>query len=149
MYWTKTTARQEDKHFVWIRYDLYWRFDGIMLMQWLIWLYVFCRVRIPQKHVYYYRSPDHRKNYVMSFAFCFDQQDDIYQFSYCYPYSYTRLQNYLDSIEKKGLDYLQRDLLCFSVVSLSLFFYCLLFLIISLFLFIYCWPCLCYLCEGR
>ena len=53
----------------------------------------------------------------MSFAFCFDREDDIYQFAYCYPYSYTRLQNYLDALEKKNFDYVQRDLLCLSVVS--------------------------------
>ncbi|XP_013409059.1 cytosolic carboxypeptidase 6 isoform X2 [Lingula anatina] len=72
-------------------------------------------VRIPTKHVYYYRCPDHRKNYVMSFAFCFDKETDVYQFSYCYPYSYTRLQNYLDNIEKRNLDFVQRELVALSV----------------------------------
>ncbi|KAJ8306552.1 hypothetical protein KUTeg_017097 [Tegillarca granosa] len=72
-------------------------------------------VRIPAKHVYYYRCPDHRKNYVMSFAFCFDKEDDIYQFSYCYPYSYTRLQNYLDNLEKKNYNFFTRELLCLTV----------------------------------
>ena len=56
----------------------------------------------------------------MSFAFCFDRDEDVYQFAYCYPYSYTRLQNYLDMVEKKGYDYLQRELLCLSVVSVML-----------------------------
>uniref|UniRef100_A0A1I8F176 Peptidase_M14 domain-containing protein n=1 Tax=Macrostomum lignano TaxID=282301 RepID=A0A1I8F176_9PLAT len=72
-------------------------------------------VRLPPKHVYYYRCPEHRKNYVLSFAFCFDKEDDVYQFAYCYPYTYTRLQAYLDSLERKGLDYVQRDLLGLSV----------------------------------
>ena len=53
----------------------------------------------------------------MSFAFIFDREDDIYQFSYCYPYSYTKLQNYLDSLEKKNMDYFTRELLCLTVVS--------------------------------
>ena len=75
------------------------------------------RARIPAKHVYYYRCPDHRKNYVMSFSFCFDKEDDLYQFGYCYPYSYTRLQNYLDNLEKKGMDFFHRELLCLTVVS--------------------------------
>ena len=57
-------------------------------------------VRIPAKNVYYYRCPDHRRNYVMSFSFCFDREDDVYQFAYCFPYTYTRLQTYLDSIGK-------------------------------------------------
>lgn len=74
------------------------------------------RVRIPPKHVYYYRCPDHRKNYVMSFAFNFDREADVYQFAYCYPYSYTRLQNYLDNLEKKRFDFFQRELLCLTVV---------------------------------
>ena len=75
------------------------------------------RTRIQPKHVYYYRCPDHRKNYVLSFAFNFDRENDVYQFSYCYPYSYTRLQNYLDNLEKKNMDFFQRELLCLSVVS--------------------------------
>ncbi|XP_071953635.1 cytosolic carboxypeptidase 6-like [Antedon mediterranea] len=71
--------------------------------------------RIPSKNVYYYKCPEHRKNYVMSFAFCFDRDVDTYQFSYSFPYSYTRLQTYLGAIEKRRLDYFQRELICFSV----------------------------------
>ena len=55
----------------------------------------------------------------MSFAFNFDRENDVYQFAYCYPYSYTRLQNYLDNIEKKNYDFFQRELLCLSVVCTS------------------------------
>ncbi|KAK7492935.1 hypothetical protein BaRGS_00015882 [Batillaria attramentaria] len=72
-------------------------------------------VRIPTKYVYYYRCPDHRKNYVMSFAFNFDSEDEVYQFAYCYPYSYTRLQNYLDNLEKRNYDFFTRELLCLTV----------------------------------
>ncbi|WAR24325.1 CBPC6-like protein [Mya arenaria] len=61
------------------------------------------------------KCPDHRKNYVMSFAFVFDRDDDVYQFSYCYPYSYTRLQNYLDNLEKRNMDFFTRELLCLTV----------------------------------
>ena len=86
----------------------------------LIIISYLCRVRIPPKHVFYYRCPDHRKNYVLSFVFCFDREDDVYQFSYCFPYSYTRLQNYLDTIEKRNMDFFQRELLCLSVVSFYL-----------------------------
>lgn len=53
----------------------------------------------------------------MSFIFCFDREDDIYQFSYCFPYTYTKLQNYLDSIEKKYPEIFTRELLCLTVVS--------------------------------
>lgn len=71
--------------------------------------------RIPSKNVFYYRCPDHRKNYVMSFAFCFDKEDDIYQFAYSYPYTYTRLQKYLNQLDRIGMDYFQREEICLSV----------------------------------
>ncbi|XP_077005839.1 BEN domain-containing protein 5 isoform X5 [Tamandua tetradactyla] len=71
--------------------------------------------RLPPKNVYYYRCPDHRKNYVMSFAFCFDREDDTYQFAYCYPYTYTRFQHYLDSLQKRNMDYFFREQLGQSV----------------------------------
>ncbi|KAG6932088.1 ATP/GTP binding protein like 4, partial [Chelydra serpentina] len=71
--------------------------------------------RLPPKNVYYYRCPDHRKNYVMSFAFCFDREDDIYQFAYCYPYTYTRLRHYLDNLQRRNMDYFYRELLGLSV----------------------------------
>ncbi|TNM87867.1 hypothetical protein fugu_006088 [Takifugu bimaculatus] len=51
----------------------------------------------------------------MSFAFCFDREDDVYQFAYCYPYTYSRLQHYLASLERRNLPYLQRELLGLSV----------------------------------
>lgn len=82
----------------------------------LLSLFVSSRQRLPPKNVYYYRCPDHRKNYVMSFAFCFDREDDIYQFAYCYPYTYTRFQHYLDSLQKRNMDYFFREQLGQSVV---------------------------------
>ena len=82
-----------------------------------LFLFFVHRVRIPTKYVYYYRCPDHRKNYVMSFAFNFDNEDEVYQFAYCYPYSYTRLQNYLDNLEKRNYDFFTRELLCLTVVG--------------------------------
>lgn len=78
--------------------------------------FVSFRQRLPPKNVYYYRCPDHRKNYVMSFAFCFDREEDIYQFAYCYPYTYTRFQHYLDSLQKRNMDYFFREKLGQSVV---------------------------------
>ncbi|CAB3977681.1 Cytosolic carboxypeptidase 6 [Paramuricea clavata] len=71
--------------------------------------------RIAAKNVFYYRCPDHRKNYVMSFAFCFDKDEDMYQFAYSYPYTYTRLQKYLNQLQRRGMDYFQRKQLCLSV----------------------------------
>lgn len=78
--------------------------------------------RIPPKNVFYYRCPEHKKNYVMSFVFCFDIEDDVYQFAYAFPYSYTKLQNYLQILDNRGLDYYDRELLALSVVGNSSFF---------------------------
>lgn len=73
--------------------------------------------RIPSKTVYYYRCPDHRKNYVMSFAFCFDRADEgeVYHFAYSYPYTYSRLQNYLEKIEKKQFNFFKKETLVLTV----------------------------------
>lgn len=71
--------------------------------------------RIPAKNVFYYRCPEHKKNYVMSFVFCFDHEDDVYQFSYSFPYSYTKLQNYLQILDSRNLDFYERELLATSV----------------------------------
>ncbi|VDQ02168.1 unnamed protein product, partial [Trichobilharzia regenti] len=67
--------------------------------------------RIPQKCVFYYRCPEHKKKYVMSFAFSFDCEEDVYQFAYCYPYTYSRLQTYLGIIENKNYAHFRRELL--------------------------------------
>ena len=71
--------------------------------------------RIPSKNVFYYRCPDHRNNYVLSFPFAFDNEDDTYQFAYCYPYTFSRLQSHLDNIEKKRFEFFRREQLCLSV----------------------------------
>lgn len=71
--------------------------------------------RIPAKNCFYYRCPDHRKNYVLSFAFAFDNETDVYQFAYCFPYTYSRLQNYLDGLESKQYEFFTRELLCTTV----------------------------------
>lgn len=71
--------------------------------------------RIPPKNVFYYKCPDHRNSYVMSFAFSFDKENEVYQFSYCYPYTFSRLLQYLNKIEEKKLDYFKREELCLSV----------------------------------
>ncbi|TPP63310.1 ATP/GTP binding protein 4 [Fasciola gigantica] len=67
--------------------------------------------RIPHKNVYYYRCPEHHKNYVMSFAFCFDKESDTYEFCYCYPYTYSMLQSYLDLMDKNEHPHYKRRLL--------------------------------------
>ncbi|XP_068082108.1 cytosolic carboxypeptidase 6 [Anabrus simplex] len=71
--------------------------------------------RMPNKHVFYYRSPEHRNHYVLSFAFGFDREDDVYQFAFSYPYSYSRCQAHLDLLQKKAHAHIRRDQLATSV----------------------------------
>ncbi|VDL96832.1 unnamed protein product [Schistocephalus solidus] len=73
------------------------------------------RCRIPRKNVFYYRSPEHENNYILSFAICFDREDDIYYFCYCYPYTYTQLQRYLKRISQTHSLVVKRELLGMSL----------------------------------
>eukprot|EP01060_Flectonema_neradi_P010863 TRINITY_DN1793_c0_g5_i1.p1 TRINITY_DN1793_c0_g5~~TRINITY_DN1793_c0_g5_i1.p1 ORF type:complete len:444 (+),score=24.06 TRINITY_DN1793_c0_g5_i1:42-1373(+) len=71
--------------------------------------------RVPQKQVFYYRSPRFKKNYVLSMAFNFDRDDDTYYFAYCYPYSFTFLQKFLSHVEGQNFTFFKRELLCRTV----------------------------------
>lgn len=100
-------------------YLFMWYISLIILVYFNNTIFLYIRQRIPSKNVYYYRCPDHRKNYVMSFTFCFDRDDEseVYHFSYSFPYTYTRLQNYLDKLERKCMPYFKRELLTLTVVG--------------------------------
>ena len=74
------------------------------------------RQRLPQKYVYYHKSPEHRNHYILSFAFAFDREEDVYQFSFSYPYSYSRCQAHLTLVEQKELPYVKRESLASSLV---------------------------------
>ncbi|KAK4871740.1 hypothetical protein RN001_015864 [Aquatica leii] len=58
--------------------------------------------RIPKKHVFYQRSLAHQGHYVLSFAFGFDREDEVFQFALAPPYSYSKLQSYLSCLESKA-----------------------------------------------
>lgn len=55
--------------------------------------------RMSKTNVFYYRSNSHQNHYVLSFSFTFDKEDDVYQFAVTSPYSYSKLQSYLQCIE--------------------------------------------------
>ena len=57
--------------------------------------------RIPRKQVFFYKSAQHQNHHVLSFAFCFDREDEVYQFSVTYPYSYSRYLGHLDNLALK------------------------------------------------
>jgi hypothetical protein len=68
--------------------------------------------RLPAKQCLWFRCPRHRKRNCLTILFQFDRADDDYYFALSFPYSYTRLQKYLHSIESLGAPYLRRELLC-------------------------------------
>ena len=41
--------------------------------------------RMPPQSAFYYRSPRHNREYVLSFPFCFERADETYYFAYCFP----------------------------------------------------------------
>jgi hypothetical protein len=67
--------------------------------------------RLPERHVYYYRSPRHEGSYVLSFAFLFDKAETYY-FAYCFPYTYLALQRELHRLDTLGLSCYRRECLC-------------------------------------
>lgn len=75
------------------------------------------RQRIPKHHVFYYRSPVHQNHYVLSFAFAFDKEDEIFQFAIAPPYSFSRLQAYLTALNMKFSGKFVRSVLGQSLVS--------------------------------
>ncbi|XP_023345018.1 cytosolic carboxypeptidase 6 [Eurytemora carolleeae] len=76
--------------------------------------------RIPRENVYYYKSPEHSNNFVLSFAFAFDRDEERYQFSCCYPYSYSRLQLYIDEILAKKPTLVTREVISKSIKGRNL-----------------------------
>lgn len=49
--------------------------------------------RLPPRNCFYYKSPRHGGSYLLSFVFTFDgDENEVYDFAYSFPYSYTKLQ---------------------------------------------------------
>ncbi|XP_060516211.1 cytosolic carboxypeptidase 6 [Cylas formicarius] len=74
--------------------------------------------RIPKKYVFYHKSLAHQGNYILSFCFGFDREDDVFQFALAPPYSYSKLQAFLGLLEKKAAylnERFSRDLLSNSI----------------------------------
>ena len=75
------------------------------------------RHRLPKRNVYYSQSPEHAEGqFVLSFSFCFDVEEDTYQFTLVYPYSYSRLQAFLNSMDSNPLPFYRRTNMANSVV---------------------------------
>ena len=58
--------------------------------------------RLKTSQVYYYKSPEHSNNMVLSLAFAFDREEgEIYSFALSYPYSYSRCMAMLKRLAKR------------------------------------------------
>ncbi|EAT34582.1 AAEL013187-PA, partial [Aedes aegypti] len=76
--------------------------------------------RIPRCEVFYYKSAVHQNHYVLSFAFGFDKEDEVYQFALTFPYSYSKLQAYLNALESKFPESFERTTLGMTVQNRKL-----------------------------
>ncbi|XP_061707572.1 cytosolic carboxypeptidase 6-like [Cydia pomonella] len=65
--------------------------------------------RIPRRFIFYHKSPVHRGRRVLSLAFGFDREEDVYHFTAAVPYSYSRLQKYLTLWEKRAQTFAARE----------------------------------------
>eukprot|EP00047_Mylnosiga_fluctuans_P020776 m.96273 g.96273 ORF g.96273 m.96273 type:complete len:493 (+) comp8626_c0_seq4:70-1548(+) len=65
--------------------------------------------RIPPQNLFYYKTG--KKSSQFSLAFLFDNEEDTYHFAYCYPYTYSRLQDTLGEFDGRGLLFYSRALL--------------------------------------
>ena len=76
--------------------------------------------RLPPRNCFYYKSPRHGGQYLLSFVFTFGgDENEVYDFAYSFPYSYTKLQKYLDGMQRScccsqaDLEFrFERSLLC-------------------------------------
>ncbi|KAJ0182059.1 hypothetical protein K1T71_002781 [Dendrolimus kikuchii] len=65
--------------------------------------------RIPRRLIFYHKSVLHRGRKILSMAFAFDREEDVYQFTAAVPYSYSRLQKYLTIWEKRAQSFATRE----------------------------------------
>lgn len=79
------------------------------------------RQRIPRRLLFYHRSLVHRGRKILSLAFGFDKEEDVYQFAAAAPYSYSRLQKHLALWEKRALAFATRESIAQTTVSKYMF----------------------------
>ena len=80
-----------------------------------------CRERLPTTQVFYHQSPHHGDRYVLSIALNFDNEEEVYQLCLTYPYSFSKLQFYLDLVSQHFPSYIGREIIGYSIVSIFFF----------------------------
>ena len=71
--------------------------------------------RMPRENVFYYKSPLHHDNSVISFAFSFDREDERYSFALAQPYGLSRYNEYVKSILDKNLPFISIDTIAHTI----------------------------------
>lgn len=72
---------------------------------------------MPTTQVFYHQSPHHGNRYILSLALNFDVEEDVYQLALTYPYSFSRLQFYLDLVDEHFSSIVHRETIGNSIVS--------------------------------
>ncbi len=62
-----------------------------------------------RKNTIFYEEDKHY--FTLSFSYDFQENFDEVYFAYCYPYTYTRLQRFLDDVQVKHSDKMRRKVL--------------------------------------
>ena len=70
---------------------------------------------MPRENVFYYKSPLHHDNSVISFAFSFDREDERYSFALAQPYGLSRYNEHLKAILDKKLPFISIDTLAHTI----------------------------------
>lgn len=78
---------------------------------------------MPTTQVFYHQSPHHGDRYILSMALNFDVEEDVYQIALTYPYSFSKLQFYLDLVDEHFPSIIRREIIGHSIVSKSQFYY--------------------------
>lgn len=74
---------------------------------------------MPTTQVFYHQSPHHGDRYILSLALNFDVEEDVYQIALTYPYSFSKLQFYLDLIDEHFPSVIRREIIGRSIVIVT------------------------------
>ena len=74
--------------------------------------------RMPSNYCYFYRSPEHSDNVVLSFTFAFDVEErERYTFALNYPYSFTRAKAFETRLQERKPELVKVENFAQSAVS--------------------------------
>ena len=75
---------------------------------------------MPSNYCYFYRSPEHSDDVVLSFTFAFDvEEGERYSFALSYPYSFTRAKIFEQRLKERRPEVVKVEPFAKSAVSLE------------------------------